>query len=196
MNQICWKLHRLNLKTATVCLHYCCSCPWDLWSICARVLTLGHLIQLKGELLAMEPRASVTSFKDIPVRRWSLRSSCSLPYGSFANSLASLTPDAEEKPAISPKRAYVTMFVLCYVNLLNYMERYTIAGWMISLSIQTIYCFQLGGAYTEWYFWPYRCPYRYSKFLWYKGQHSWTSADRYDEALMEIKFVLLFLFLM
>uniref|UniRef100_A0AAX7SXX9 Major facilitator superfamily (MFS) profile domain-containing protein n=1 Tax=Astatotilapia calliptera TaxID=8154 RepID=A0AAX7SXX9_ASTCA len=76
----------------------------------------------------MEPRASVTSFKDIPVRRWSLRSSCSLPYGSFANSLASLAPDAEEKPAISPKRAYVTMFVLCYVNLLNYMERYTIAG--------------------------------------------------------------------
>lgn len=153
-----------------------------LWSICARVLTLGHLIQLKGEQLAMEPRASVTSFKDIPVRRWSQRSSCSLPYGSFANSLASLAPDAEEKPAISPKRAYVTMFVLCYVNLLNYMERYTIAGWMISLSIHTIYCFQLGRACTEWCFWPYRRPYRYSKILWYKGQHRWTSADRYDEA--------------
>lgn len=137
---------------------YCKFCHRALWSICARVLTLGQIFQLKGELLAMEPRASVTSFKDISVRRWSLRSSCSLPYGSFANSLASLTPDAEEKPAISPKRAYVTMVVLCYINLLNYMERYTIAGWMISLSAHTIYCFQLGRAYTEWYLWPYRCP--------------------------------------
>ncbi|XP_030602519.1 protein spinster homolog 3 isoform X2 [Archocentrus centrarchus] len=76
----------------------------------------------------MEPRTSVTSFRNIPIPRCSLGSASGLPYGSFANSLASLTPNDEEKPAISPKRAYVTMVVLCYINLLNYMERYTIAG--------------------------------------------------------------------
>lgn len=55
-------------------------------------------------------------------------SSCSLHYGSFQNSLATLTPEAEGKPASSPRSAYVAVAVLCYVNLVNYIERYTIAG--------------------------------------------------------------------
>ncbi|XP_068577462.1 protein spinster homolog 3 isoform X3 [Cebidichthys violaceus] len=68
--------------------------------------------------------------KDERLPRWSLGSGSGLRYGSFVNSLSSLTPKAEEKekPAISPRRAYVAVAVLCYINLLNYSERYTIAG--------------------------------------------------------------------
>lgn len=51
----------------------------------------------------------------------------SLHYGSFQSSRATLTPETD-KPAISPRRAYVAIAVLCYVNLVNYIERYTIAG--------------------------------------------------------------------
>ncbi|XP_069003082.1 protein spinster homolog 3 [Embiotoca jacksoni] len=76
----------------------------------------------------MEPKGSVTSPQDRPVRRWSVCSSSGLHYGSFVNSLSSLTPNAVDKPAISPRRGYIAIAVLCYINLLNYMERYTIAG--------------------------------------------------------------------
>ncbi|KAF3706703.1 Protein spinster -like protein 3 Spinster-like protein 3 [Channa argus] len=76
----------------------------------------------------MEPEGSVTTLQDRPEPRWSVGSSWSLHYGSFANSLASLTPKSEEKPPVSTRHAYITVAVLCYINLLNYMERYTIAG--------------------------------------------------------------------
>ncbi|XP_044079349.1 protein spinster homolog 3 isoform X2 [Siniperca chuatsi] len=77
----------------------------------------------------MEPKASVTSPQDRPIPRWSLSSSSGLHYGSFVNSLSSLTPNAvDDKPATPPRRAYIAVAVLCYINLLNYMERYTIAG--------------------------------------------------------------------
>ncbi|XP_070699994.1 protein spinster homolog 3 [Pempheris klunzingeri] len=76
----------------------------------------------------MDPKGSVTSPRDRPVPRWSLGSSSGLHYGSFVNSLSSLTPQAVDEPAISPRRAYLAVAVLCYINLLNYMERYTIAG--------------------------------------------------------------------
>ncbi|XP_033954130.1 protein spinster homolog 3 [Pseudochaenichthys georgianus] len=68
--------------------------------------------------------------KDSPMPRWSLGSGSGLPYGYFANSLSSLTPKAEEteEPAISQRRSYIAVAVLCYINLLNYTERYTIAG--------------------------------------------------------------------
>ncbi|XP_029030626.1 protein spinster homolog 3 isoform X2 [Betta splendens] len=85
--------------------------------------------------MAMEPKGSVTSLQDKPKPRWSVGSSTSLHYGSFVNSLASLTPKAEISPAISPKRAYIAVTVLCYINLLNYMERYTIAGVLSDIQI-------------------------------------------------------------
>ncbi|KAM8899177.1 protein spinster homolog 3 isoform 2-T2 [Spinachia spinachia] len=68
--------------------------------------------------------------KDEPIPRWRVGSGSSLRYGAFVNSLSSLTPRAEEKEkvTISPRRAYVAVAVLCYINLLNYSERYTIAG--------------------------------------------------------------------
>ncbi|MEQ2203385.1 Protein spinster 3 [Xenoophorus captivus] len=76
----------------------------------------------------MELKGSVSSPLDIPVPRCSLGSSSGLHYGSLINSVSSLAPLAADKPAISPRRAYIAIAVLCYVNLLNYMERYTIAG--------------------------------------------------------------------
>lgn len=76
----------------------------------------------------MEPKGSVTSPQEKPLPRWSVGSRCSLQYGSLVNSLASLTPAAAEQTAVSPRSAYTAVAVLCYINLLNYMERYTIAG--------------------------------------------------------------------
>nr|XP_046267688.1 protein spinster homolog 3 isoform X2 [Scatophagus argus] len=81
----------------------------------------------------MESKGSVSSPHDRPMPRWSLGSNSGLHYGSFVNSLSSLTPQAVEKPAISPRRAYIAVAVLCYVNLINYMERYTIAGVLLNI---------------------------------------------------------------
>lgn len=64
--------------------------------------------------------------------QWNLSSSSGQHYGSLKNSLSSFTPTAAEKPAVSPRRAYIAVAVLGYINLINYMERYTIAGEMIS----------------------------------------------------------------
>ncbi|KAM4544782.1 protein spinster homolog 3 isoform 1-T3 [Odontesthes bonariensis] len=83
---------------------------------------------MRKELPTMEPKTSETSPQDDPVPRWSVSSSSGLHYGTLVNSVSSLAPIAAEKPAIPTKRAYIAIAVLCYVNLLNYMERYTIAG--------------------------------------------------------------------
>ena len=88
---------------------------------------------MRKELPTMEPKTSETSPQDDPVPRWSVSSSSGLRYGTLVNSVSSLAPIAAEKPAISTTRAYIAIAVLCYVNLLNYMERYTIAGQMILL---------------------------------------------------------------
>ena len=97
--------------------------------------TSSHLLplQVENELLTMEP-------KDRPAPRWSLGSGSGLHYGSFVNSLSSLTPsyvEEKQKPVISQRRAYVAVAVLCYVNLLNYMERYTIAG-QVTVSVHDV----------------------------------------------------------
>lgn len=69
----------------------------------------------------------MAAMSDGSVSQSQMRSS-RLHYGSFQNSLATLTPEAEDKPALSPRSACVAVAVLCYVNLVNYIERYTIAG--------------------------------------------------------------------
>uniref|UniRef100_A0A671U5S5 SPNS lysolipid transporter 3, sphingosine-1-phosphate (putative) n=1 Tax=Sparus aurata TaxID=8175 RepID=A0A671U5S5_SPAAU len=83
----------------------------------------------------MEPNGSVSPPKDRPRPRWSRCSSSGLRYGSFVNSLSSLATAEEvvQKSAISPRRSYIAVAVLCYVNLINYMERYTIAGVLINI---------------------------------------------------------------
>ena len=39
-------------------------------------------------------------------------------------------PRPQEEPAsgVSPVRALLTVLILCYINLLNYMDRFTVAG--------------------------------------------------------------------
>uniref|UniRef100_A0A8C6Q3R0 SPNS lysolipid transporter 3, sphingosine-1-phosphate (putative) n=1 Tax=Nothobranchius furzeri TaxID=105023 RepID=A0A8C6Q3R0_NOTFU len=69
-----------------------------------------------------------SSTQDPSVPPCSRGSSSGLRYGSLVNSVSSLAPKAAEASAVSPKQAYVATAVLCYINLLNYMERYTIAG--------------------------------------------------------------------
>ncbi|XP_036975982.1 protein spinster homolog 3 isoform X3 [Acanthopagrus latus] len=83
----------------------------------------------------MEPNGSVSPPKDRPRPRWSRCSSSGLRYGSFVNSLSSLAAAEEvvHKSPISPRRSYIAVAVLCYVNLINYMERYTIAGVLINI---------------------------------------------------------------
>lgn len=77
----------------------------------------------------MEPKGSVTSFREVVSPRHSL--SASFRYGSFVNSTSSL--EQLGTPVVSPARGYVAVTVLCYVNLLNYMERYTIAGVLLNI---------------------------------------------------------------
>ncbi|KAJ7997338.1 hypothetical protein DPEC_G00227950 [Dallia pectoralis] len=63
-------------------------------------------------------------------------SSATTRYGCIPDSISS--PDPEETTTvISPERAYLTVAILCYVNLINYMDRYTIAG--VLLSIQNFF---------------------------------------------------------
>uniref|UniRef100_W5L8S9 SPNS lysolipid transporter 3, sphingosine-1-phosphate (putative) n=1 Tax=Astyanax mexicanus TaxID=7994 RepID=W5L8S9_ASTMX len=54
-------------------------------------------------------------------------------YGSIASQSDDSVSSAAEINIISSKRAYVAIAVLCYVNLLNYMDRYTIAGVLLSI---------------------------------------------------------------
>uniref|UniRef100_A0A3B3TFZ4 Major facilitator superfamily (MFS) profile domain-containing protein n=1 Tax=Paramormyrops kingsleyae TaxID=1676925 RepID=A0A3B3TFZ4_9TELE len=63
-----------------------------------------------------------------------------VPYGSLENE----PPPPAGAATISPRRSYVVVAVLCYVNLLNYMDRYTIAG--ILDSIQTYFNIDDGSA--------------------------------------------------
>ncbi|XP_072302762.1 protein spinster homolog 3 isoform X2 [Eucyclogobius newberryi] len=76
----------------------------------------------------MEPRISVSSFRDVAAPR--RRLSASFRYGSFVNSVSSLER-VGPSPA-PPARGYVAVAVLCYVNLINYMERYTLAGVLLN----------------------------------------------------------------
>lgn len=85
----------------------------------------------------MDQKGSVSSHQDTPVPRCSLGSSSGLRYGALVNSVSSLATLPSDKPPISKRRAYVAIAVLCYVNLLNYMERYTIAGGGISVVVDS-----------------------------------------------------------
>ncbi|XP_061658752.1 protein spinster homolog 3 isoform X2 [Syngnathoides biaculeatus] len=85
----------------------------------------------------MELQGSVTFLQDGDLPRRSLGSISGLHYGSFVNSLSSLTPKVDERPAVSRRQAHIAVVVLCYVNLLNYMERYTIAG--VLLNVQAFF---------------------------------------------------------
>lgn len=49
--------------------------------------------------------------------------------GPTCNGVGSPQPEEEESASgVSDKRAKLTVAVLCYINLLNYMDRFTVAG--------------------------------------------------------------------
>ncbi|KTG02389.1 hypothetical protein cypCar_00026166 [Cyprinus carpio] len=74
----------------------------------------------------------MTSNQPRPRTRLSLRSN-SVHYDSLSTEQPdSDTPFMRTNP-ISQKRSYIAVAVLCYINLLNYMDRYTIAGVLLSI---------------------------------------------------------------
>ncbi|XP_029925619.1 protein spinster homolog 3 isoform X1 [Myripristis murdjan] len=85
----------------------------------------------------MESNRSVMSHQDGEKNHLSFSSKSASRYGSITNSLSSLAPAQVQRPAISATRSKIAVAVLCYINLLNYMERYTIAG--VLLNIQNFF---------------------------------------------------------
>ncbi|XP_066513821.1 protein spinster homolog 3 [Hoplias malabaricus] len=81
----------------------------------------------------MENEKSTESVQ--PKEKLNLRScmSGSYRYGSICSEPEDSMLSSAESNNISPRKAYVAVAVLCYVNLLNYMDRYTIAGVLLSI---------------------------------------------------------------
>ncbi|KAJ3589910.1 hypothetical protein NHX12_010751 [Muraenolepis orangiensis] len=83
-----------------------------------------------------------------------LTTSSSYRYGSMTYSLASsattpaTTPTAEG-PVLSTRRSYAALAVLCYLNLLNFMERYTIAVFICSFILLAPLFGYLGDRYNR-----------------------------------------------
>ncbi|KAK7164584.1 hypothetical protein R3I94_003085 [Phoxinus phoxinus] len=68
-----------------------------------------------------------------PKPRLSLRSNTTVPYGSMSSEQPESEAPSVQITPISQRRSYIAVAVLCYINLLNYMDRYTIAGVLISI---------------------------------------------------------------
>ncbi|XP_056313913.1 protein spinster homolog 3 isoform X1 [Danio aesculapii] len=68
-----------------------------------------------------------------PKPRLSLRSSTTIRYGSMSSEHPDGDPSTPQTTSISQRRSYIAVAVLCYINLLNYMDRYTIAGVLPSI---------------------------------------------------------------
>lgn len=50
------------------------------------------------------------------------------PEGPEEGGGASVQREEEPASGVSSVRALLTVFILCYINLLNYMDRFTVAG--------------------------------------------------------------------
>lgn len=70
----------------------------------------------------------MTSNQPRPRTRLSLRSNTTVRYGSMSSDQPDSNASSMQTTVISQKRSYIAVAVLCYINLLNYMDRYTIAG--------------------------------------------------------------------
>ncbi|XP_067294888.1 protein spinster homolog 3 isoform X1 [Pseudorasbora parva] len=68
-----------------------------------------------------------------PKTRLSLRSNKTIPYGSMSSEQPDSDASSMQTTSISQRRSYIAVAVLCYINLLNYMDRYTIAGVLSSI---------------------------------------------------------------
>uniref|UniRef100_A0A672LT27 Protein spinster homolog 3 n=1 Tax=Sinocyclocheilus grahami TaxID=75366 RepID=A0A672LT27_SINGR len=75
----------------------------------------------------------MTSNQHRPRNRSSLRSNITVRYGSMSSEQPDSDASSMQTTVISQKRSYIAVAVLCYINLLNYMDRYTIAGVLLSI---------------------------------------------------------------
>ncbi|XP_016327839.1 protein spinster homolog 3-like isoform X1 [Sinocyclocheilus anshuiensis] len=75
----------------------------------------------------------MTSNEQRPRTRLSLRSNTTVHYGSLSSEQPDSDASSMQTNSISQKRSYIAVAVLCYINLLNYMDRYTIAGVLLSI---------------------------------------------------------------
>uniref|UniRef100_A0A672L5Y5 Protein spinster homolog 3-like n=1 Tax=Sinocyclocheilus grahami TaxID=75366 RepID=A0A672L5Y5_SINGR len=75
----------------------------------------------------------MTSNQQRPRTRLSLRSNTTVHYGSLSSEQPDSDASSMQTNSISQKRSYIAVAVLCYINLLNYMDRYTIAGVLLSI---------------------------------------------------------------
>ncbi|KAI7813362.1 protein spinster homolog 3-like isoform X1 [Triplophysa rosa] len=57
----------------------------------------------------------------------------SVRYGSISCEFPDGDTSSTQPTGISRRRSYIMVAVLCYINLLNYMDRYTIAGVLLSI---------------------------------------------------------------
>lgn len=85
----------------------------------------------------MDTEAIVPSNQPRRKTRLSFSTNMSVRYGSMGSDVPDGDTSSTQISAISPRRSYIAVAVLCYINLLNYMDRYTIAG--VLLSIQTYF---------------------------------------------------------
>ena len=128
----------------------------------------------------METTGPVMSRQDGKTTCLSLRSTSGPRYGSISDPPLTEAPPAESR-VISPKRSYIAVAVLCYVNLINYIDRYTIAGETSHLDAKqfdTHECW-VGFIDQRLLFFSQRSPSEYPEILWYQWQHLWTVTDRY-----------------
>ncbi|KAG1926499.1 protein spinster homolog 3-like [Pimephales promelas] len=63
----------------------------------------------------------------------SLRSNTTVRYGSMSSEQPDSDTPSVQTASISQRCSYISVAVLCYINLLNYMDRYTIAGVLLSI---------------------------------------------------------------
>ncbi|CAB1316850.1 unnamed protein product [Coregonus sp. 'balchen'] len=99
--------------------------------LCHPLHMLLSFFQISG-LVAMETNGTVTSPQDREKTCLSSNAT-STHYGSTADSLPTSEPSTAETTVFSPLRSHITVAVLCYINLINYMDRYTIAGVLSSI---------------------------------------------------------------
>ncbi|XP_064208254.1 protein spinster homolog 3 isoform X1 [Anguilla rostrata] len=81
----------------------------------------------------METGGIVMTLQDGDNARLNSRTSSTPQYGSISENQTKDETTSVKMAIPSPKRSYIAVAVLCYVNLLNYMDRYTIAGILLNI---------------------------------------------------------------
>lgn len=99
------------------------------FTICEVLKSNFFFLQRQKSLsVAIESESTMASNQHRPKARLSLRSNTTVPYGSMSSEQPDSDAPSVQITSISQRRSYIAVAVLCYINLLNYMDRYTIAG--------------------------------------------------------------------